>query len=45
MVEIRNFEKALDYYKDAEKLDSLNKDVYNFKGLCYLELVNIIYND
>ena len=29
------FEKAIDYLKDAEKLDPLNKDIYIQKGLAY----------
>ncbi len=40
-MEIKNYEKAIEYFKDAEKLDSLNKEVYIKKGLCYLQLVKI----
>lgn len=35
---VHNFEKAIDYFKDAEKLDSLNKDIYYQKGMCYLKI-------
>jgi tetratricopeptide (TPR) repeat protein len=41
MVETNNIEKALDYFKEAEKLDNLNKEIYIRKGLCYIKLVFI----
>jgi hypothetical protein len=43
MMNVKNYEKALEYFKNAEKLDSLNKDLYIQKGLCYLQLV-ILFN-
>ena len=39
MIEIRNYEKAIEYFNDAEKLDSLNKEIYHQKGFCYTQLV------
>ncbi len=39
MVEIKNYEKAIEYFKDAEKLDPLNIDIYIQKGICYLQIV------
>jgi tetratricopeptide (TPR) repeat protein len=39
-----NLEKALEYYKDAEKLDPLNKDIYLNKGICYMQLVRFNIN-
>jgi hypothetical protein len=39
MIEIKNFEKAIEYFNDAEKLDSLNKEIYHQKGFCYIQLV------
>jgi hypothetical protein len=38
-----NIEKAIEYFKDAEKLDQLNKEIYVHRGMCYLQLV-ITYN-
>lgn len=35
---IHNYEKAVDYFRDAEKLDSLNKDIYTQKGVCFIKL-------
>jgi hypothetical protein len=34
-----NLEKAVDYFKDAEKLDHLNKDIYVNRGACYMQIV------
>jgi hypothetical protein len=34
-----NPEKALEYLRDAEKLDPLNKDIFLNKGICYMQLV------
>jgi len=34
-----NIEKAIEYFKDAEKLDQLNKEIYVNRGICYLQLV------
>ncbi len=39
MMNIKNYEKAIEYFKNAEKLDSLNKDLFIQKGLCYFHLV------
>jgi hypothetical protein len=33
------YEKALAHFKDAEKLDPLNKDIYIQKGLVYSGMV------
>jgi len=41
MIEIKNFEKAIEYLNDAEKLDALNKEIYYQKGFCYMQLVRI----
>lgn len=44
MMESHNYDKALEYLKDAEKLDPLNKEIYMHKGLCFLEqVIYIIY--
>jgi tetratricopeptide (TPR) repeat protein len=40
MMNIKNYEKAIEYFKNAEKLDSLNKDLFIQKGLCYFHLVS-----
>jgi len=42
MMNIKNYEKAIEYLKNAEKLDSLNKDTFINKGICFLNLVKII---
>ena len=34
-----NIEKAIEYFKDAEKLDQLNKEIYVHRGMCYLQMV------
>ena len=39
-MESNNLEKAIECFKDAEKLDQLNKDIYLKKGMCYLQMVN-----
>jgi tetratricopeptide (TPR) repeat protein len=36
MMDVHNYEKALEHFKDSEKLDSLNKEVYLQKGICYM---------
>jgi hypothetical protein len=41
MIEIKNFEKAIEYLNDAEKLDALNKEIYYQKGYCHMQLVRI----
>jgi hypothetical protein len=35
-----NLEKALEYFRDAEKLDPLNKEIFLNKGICYMQIVN-----
>jgi len=34
-----DIEKAIDYFKDAEKLDPLNKEIYIQKGISYMVIV------
>jgi tetratricopeptide (TPR) repeat protein len=41
-MEMNNLEKSLECFKNAEKLDDLNNDIYLKKGMCYLNLVNIL---
>jgi hypothetical protein len=38
--ELKNYEKALEQYKDAEKLDFLNNKISILKAKCYIKLVN-----
>lgn len=38
-MEANNMEKAIESFKDAEKLDALNKDVFIKKGICYMQMV------
>jgi tetratricopeptide (TPR) repeat protein len=39
MMEKNSYEKALDYLKEAEKLDGLNHEIYEKKGICYYSKV------
>jgi hypothetical protein len=39
MMDINSFDKALDYLKEAEKLDELNHEIYEKKGICYFSKV------
>jgi tetratricopeptide (TPR) repeat protein len=42
MMSHNNLEKAIEYLRDAEKLDPLNKDIFLNKGICYMQLVSHI---
>ena len=39
MIHKNSYEKALDYLKEAEKLDGLNHEIYEKKGICYYSKV------
>jgi hypothetical protein len=39
MMDMNSFDKALDYLKEAEKLDELNHEIYEKKGICYFSKV------
>ena len=39
-----DIEKAIENFKDAEKLDPLNKDIYIQKGLAYMIMVKKVFD-
>ena len=42
MIEMGNYDKALEYLKESQKLDELNNEIYEKKGICYYFKVRII---
>lgn len=40
MIEINNHDKALEYLNEAQKLDDLNNEIYEQKGICYYKKVS-----
>lgn len=40
MMDMNLFDKAIDYLNEAEKLDELNHEIYEKKGICYYSKVN-----
>lgn len=43
MIDIKNYEKAIEYFNDAEKLDALNKEIYYQKGYCFIQMVRSLF--
>lgn len=40
MMDKNLYEKALEYLSEAEKLDELNHEIFEKKGICYYSKVN-----
>ena len=38
-IDLKNYEKALEHFRDAEKLDSLNNKIFISKALCLIKMV------
>lgn len=35
MIDMGNYDKSIEYLKEAQKLDELNHEIYEKKGICY----------
>lgn len=42
-MDVNSFDNALNYLNEAEKLDELNHEIYEKKGICYFLKVWIIF--
>ena len=39
MIDKNNFDKALEYLNESQKLDDINPEIYEKKGFCYYSKV------
>lgn len=44
MIDKNNFDKALEYLNESQKLDDINPEIYEKKGFCYFSKVIISKN-